>query len=194
MNEQGTEVPQDVEDPRVKGLVRDIEMRLADSGDVTIWGHGTSREIAERILEEGIEASPSYSLTEIALPITRADTPLQQQGESLVTSCLQWPHRDSKAVVLLSVPHALRRHQIVESIERGGQERHHIPPRFIVGYIDAVDCIFVPNPLHERNPAPTTLMATELPQKGPWGGSRLGNSGDIPRFNPVSDSEIPDVW
>lgn len=127
-------------------------------GDHAIWGHGTaSAEVAEKILQEGIRASRNFTLLEIATPVgSGSEDPADKNAEALVDQSLHWPHKSAKQIVLLGIPNGYRETQVREDIQDESGEHVVIPPRFIAGYIDALNLKFVSNPEFEVNAAPTT--------------------------------------
>lgn len=176
-------------DATYESLVTEIEREVISLG-CSIWGHGTSsREIAEKILKEGILASPNYSLTEIASPVNTVSKPPHEQAQELVDFTSAWPHRDATAVVLIALPDGFRPHQIVEEIDSEGRIQHRVPERFLVGLLDASTLEFIKNPRFEQFPQPTTVNPSEFPQGIRW--NRKANSHVTP--TEVGDSD-PDSW
>ena len=112
-------------------------------------GHGTSPESAEVILKEGIRLNPNYGIPEIF------HWPDNPSMESLQQEFNNWPHKNSKAIIVVSV-HTEKysfEDTILDEIndERKGK-RAYVDPKYIRGYYDVDRQQFVDNNVWDQNP------------------------------------------
>lgn len=184
--EQGSGLQDEKKSELVKILLNEV-----DFTGCAIWGHGTTdRAIAEKILEEGILVNPGYSLTEIASPMTSAETS-EMKAEEVIDQAYAWKHKRAKYVVLISIPDGARMNNVVESATKDGKNRTHLPPRFIRGYVNALDGVFISNPSFEKNSEPTrglfpNTVRLPIPKR-----DRADTNVQVVASD---DSDIPEIW
>lgn len=182
----------EIENEIRKELVKQIEEEVTLDKN-PVWGHGTtSAETAEKILEEGIVVSKNFGIQEMAYPITDNSKSPEENANNIVERSLTWQHKDSKFLVLISIPETInRKEELTEDIALDtGQEKRRLPARFIKGYIDALNLKFVSNPKYEANGEPTKqeLISTELPK--PKQGAKI----EIPQAAESESGNTGDVW
>src|SRR6185295_7683217 len=115
-------------------LIESIEQKLLIENH-SAWGHGTpTKELADDILKNGVIVNPAYSLTEIGVPLTDSTKKNSDNAQAIFNSAMAWPHKNHKFVVIIEIPHGLRKSQITETITIEGKERTRLPNRFIKGY------------------------------------------------------------
>src|ERR1035437_4925857 len=109
-----------------------------------LLGHGTSLLLASEIMTNGIRVNDSYHLGGIAIPLSGIP------NEKLLDTLENWEHKNSKAIILISVPDIDGFRQDSEVVGttfdlKLNRERSFIPSEFIRGYYDAEKGIFVKN-------------------------------------------------
>lgn len=174
----------------INNLIGTLAERI-DLKDKSIWGHGTSvKEIARDILNQGIIVSRNYGLQEIAIPLTDHEKSDEENIENIINQSLNWKHRNSKFIVLISLPHGFKKENIIEEIIKDGQEKAHLPSRYILGYLDAVNMGYVKNGKFEKNPE---KIIHEVEKKVPIRPTK-GSVTEIPTAREYNNKNTPDVW
>ncbi len=112
-------------------------------------GHGTSLEIADEILKKGIRVNQNYSLDRIFYwPQLNPSSDLQQELEN-------WPHKHSQAIIIVSVPKTNFNYAdtvLGEIEDKKFGKRAFVDPKFIRGYYNTEQHLFVDNPIWQQNP------------------------------------------
>jgi hypothetical protein len=177
----------DYENELKNKLLQNIEQELIIEGH-SAWGHGTpTKELADKILKNGIVVNPAYSLTEIGVPLTDSTKSNNENAQGVLNSALSWPHKGHKFIVIIEIPHGLRKQQLTETVTVDGRERTRLPNRFIKGYIDVLDLLVVENPQFQLNAHATE---NEVPIAMPP--SR--ENGAPPPLPSVSENSGEDIW
>ena len=118
-----------------------------------IAGHGTNIDAAKIILREGIKANEAYSCLEILKPLSGISL---EETYKLLT---KWPHKNAKAIVIVSTPNKEWSEHYSDMIEdffdeESKKNRSYIRPELIRGYYDVAQGLFIENPKWESAPKP----------------------------------------
>lgn len=142
---------------------------LFESPDM-VFGHGTTPDIAEKIMRDGLEARTDR-IDETVLPLFDRSRGYDGQAAAARNQVLNWEHHGARAVVIVVVPKMpepasnIRRYvnSAFERIEESadGERPYRIPARYIRGYVDADKKVFIENPAFDplplAPPAPRTV-------------------------------------
>ena len=169
---------------------KEIEEKILIDGHV-VWGHGTSsKELADRILENGITGNEAYGLMEMAIPLSDPDKTKSDNSQLIVNSLNNWPHKNCKYVIIVEIPQGHRAAQVTETFfdEKLERERSRLPSRFVKGYVNVSNYKLVENSLFQENAAPTITQT----EKGlPTQQTKVGTHPPIPS---VGENIEQDVW
>lgn len=175
-------------DAALKGLFESPNM---------IFGHGTTPELAQQILQGGLETQ-SADIQSTAVPLFENAKSYAEQAADVHNQISNWAHQDSRAVVLVAVPHMPEGTQggviaymnaVFEDLPEDHparnlpiyQRNYRIPSAYIAGYVDVETKRFIPNPAFDPQPIqvkPREFKGpmwsaedtpTEIPQPGPPG-------------------------
>jgi|GEM_PF-3808401 len=159
---------------------------IFDERFVTL-GHGTRLDVAEQILERGLEMkSPMLQSTTIGL----------ENSDEDMGKILNWGHNNAKAVVVVMIPKDARlsmerQEEIIDPNDDVNEYGNPwvLPPRFIKGYIDTERQQLILNPLFEENPS---IRPRETKKRELVGRGEASSAAEIPVPPPsgVPDSDI----
>ena len=144
------------------------------------YGHGTNREVVNKILDEGIRVNESYGPLEILLP-------LPSDSDELSNLLEHWPHKNADIIIVVSVPKKGFRFEqgkcgVVGDIydPHLNKRRSYIPSRFIRGYYDVTKDVFVPNDKWQENPEHLVEGKEYTPVHRTPGSQRIFKTVEIP--------------
>jgi len=188
--------------------LREILAEIFDPNFSTL-GHGTSPEIAQKILADGLQTRDRL-LDSTAVPLLDSKKTYQDQPDEYFKKLLNWGHRDYKAIVVVMIPNPKeetaggRRYfdSVFEelppnkqiSVGISGADRcYSIPPRFIKGYVDINNLEFVRNDKFNPPEQLETKKLTTSNDSETLGAPNNSNGGEknIPT-PPTTDSN--EIW
>lgn len=170
------------------------ELREVFAPNLQFFGHGTRLEVAPRVLEEGLESKHPY-LDTTAMPLF-GDEPFEEQPDEVFERFINWPHLESKAVVVIALPHKPQDFKggitdyLNSAFEELGTEdtghntRYVLPSTYIRGYFNAETGKFVENP----NFKPTIPKAKPNEAAPPF--VKPNGKVEIPTGSIASDEEV----
>lgn len=132
-------------------------------------GHGTSIEVANRILEDGLYARGNQlDLTTIPLFSQTEGKTYADQIDGAIDTMLHWPHRGYEAIVIVMIPNPqedevgggryfnsvfdeLPEEKAIRIGVQGADRQYVIPSRFIRGYVNTVTGEFIENKTYDSS-------------------------------------------
>ena len=174
------------------------QLQQFNNKNYSILGHGTSNKtIAEKISQEGIKYH-SPDLNRQALSLFDQNKPIQNQYDNLNT-ILNWPHKNSKFIVLIGIPNAPQHmrggdayfnsvwNQIPDDqLPTLSTDKYTIPPEYIIGYINANNANLHLNPTF--NPKPISEIKD-------WFPTHIHKQRSIQHIpTPNTSNQNADVW
>lgn len=126
-------------------------LKRMDNANVAVALHGTSAEVAPKIMNEGLK----YNSPELLSTAIIQDMPFGNPDFRVTNfeTLLNWPHREYKHLVMLGIPYecfyksGLWKHN--EKAQSSYELSYQLPPEFVLGYIDVDNKTIVMNPKYK---------------------------------------------
>lgn len=144
--------------------LRDIMRPLWKPGFSTL-AHGTGLHVADSILQKGLKAR-NFDLGSTTVPIFDNSQSYENQPDAIFDNILHWPHHHYKCLVIIQIPNpaahergglgyfnrVLEEMPAQEKVEvgvQGADSSYIIQKKYIQGYIDVENLVFVENPQYD---------------------------------------------